>query len=130
MHDTLVGRIVDTTAEIYLTSSSNVRIFEADVLRGQVWEQGTNGSPMSAVRCDRSKSVSALRRRLARRAAPTVCFRNEHIVRKVMQVGTVKIYNSERGFGFIQPNDGGNDVFIHATAPERSGAHMLSEGRK
>lgn len=35
-----MGRIVDTTAEIYLASSSNVRIFEADVLRGQVWETG------------------------------------------------------------------------------------------
>lgn len=38
--DTLVGRIVDTTAEVYLTSPSNVRIFEADVLRGQIWETG------------------------------------------------------------------------------------------
>ncbi len=35
-----MGRIVDTTAEIYLTSSSNVRIFEADVLLGQIWETG------------------------------------------------------------------------------------------
>ncbi|WP_072391485.1 cold-shock protein [Hyphomicrobium sp. CS1GBMeth3] len=48
-----------------------------------------------------------------------------------MQLGTVKFYNSERGFGFIQPDDGGKDVFIHATALERSGAHiLLSEGQK
>lgn len=47
-----------------------------------------------------------------------------------MQLGTVKFYNSERGFGFIQPDDGGKDVFIHATALERAGTHMLSEGQK
>lgn len=40
MDDALVGRIIDTTAEVYLTSPSNVRIFEADVLRGQIWETG------------------------------------------------------------------------------------------
>lgn len=40
LNDTLIGRIVDTTAEIYLTSSSNVRIFEADLLRGETWETG------------------------------------------------------------------------------------------
>jgi CspA family cold shock protein len=47
-----------------------------------------------------------------------------------MQLGTVKFYNSERGFGFIQPDDGGKDVFIHATALERAGTHILSEGQK
>lgn len=40
LDDTLVGRIVDTTAEIYLTSSYNVRIFEVDLLRDQIWETG------------------------------------------------------------------------------------------
>lgn len=47
-----------------------------------------------------------------------------------MQLGTVKSYNSERGFGFIQPDDGGKDVFIHATALERAGTDLLSEGQK
>lgn len=47
-----------------------------------------------------------------------------------MQLGTVKFYNSERGFGFIQPDDGGKDVFIHATALRRAGTHILSEGQK
>ncbi len=47
-----------------------------------------------------------------------------------MQLGTVKFYNFKRGFGFIQPDDGGKDVFIHATALERSGAHILNEGQK
>lgn len=47
-----------------------------------------------------------------------------------MQLGTVKYYNSKRGFGFIQPDDGGKDVFIHATALERAGTRSLSEGQK
>ncbi len=47
-----------------------------------------------------------------------------------MQTGIVKFYNSTKGFGFIQPDDGGKDVFVHATALERAGMHMLSEGQK
>ncbi|MBS4049066.1 MAG: cold-shock protein, partial [Alphaproteobacteria bacterium] len=42
-----------------------------------------------------------------------------------MQTGIVKFYNSTKGFGFIQPEDGGKDVFVHATALERAGMHML-----
>jgi CspA family cold shock protein len=47
-----------------------------------------------------------------------------------MTNGTVKFYNSQKGFGFIQPDDGGKDVFVHATALERAGMHTLSEGQK
>jgi len=47
-----------------------------------------------------------------------------------MQAGTVKFYNHQKGFGFIQPEDGGKDVFVHATALERAGMHALSEGQK
>jgi CspA family cold shock protein len=47
-----------------------------------------------------------------------------------MTNGTVKFYNVQKGFGFIQPDNGGPDVFVHATALERSGVGMLNEGQK
>ena len=47
-----------------------------------------------------------------------------------MTLGTVKFYNEQRGFGFIQPEDGGKDVFVHATALERAGIRSLTEGQK
>ena len=47
-----------------------------------------------------------------------------------MITGTVKFYNGQKGFGFIQPDDGGKDVFVHATALERAGMHNLVEGQK
>jgi cold shock protein len=42
--------------------------------------------------------------------------------------GVVKFYNEQKGFGFIQPEDGSKDVFVHATALERAGIQRLSEG--
>lgn len=47
-----------------------------------------------------------------------------------MITGTVKFYNEQRGYGFIQPEDGQKDVFVHATALERAGIHSLREGQK
>ncbi|MBK1623059.1 MULTISPECIES: cold-shock protein [Hyphomicrobiales] len=47
-----------------------------------------------------------------------------------MAVGTVKFYNSQKGYGFIQPEDGGKDVFVHATALERAGMRGLVEGQR
>jgi CspA family cold shock protein len=47
-----------------------------------------------------------------------------------MAAGTVKFFNSQKGFGFIQPDDGSKDVFVHVTALERAGISMLSEGQK
>ncbi len=47
-----------------------------------------------------------------------------------MQIGTVKFYNDQKGYGFIQPEDGSSDVFVHATALERAGMSPLREGQK
>ena len=47
-----------------------------------------------------------------------------------MQNGTVKWFNSEKGFGFIQPDEGGNDIFVHISAVERAGISALREGQK
>lgn len=47
-----------------------------------------------------------------------------------MQTGTVKFYNDQKGYGFIQPDDGSKDVFVHVTALQRAGMDGLSEGQK
>ena len=47
-----------------------------------------------------------------------------------MTIGTVKFFNSSKGFGFIAPEGGAKDVFVHATALEAAGMNSLSEGQK
>jgi CspA family cold shock protein len=47
-----------------------------------------------------------------------------------MKTGTVKFYNAQKGYGFIAPDDGGKDVFVHATALEAAGMRGLAEGQK
>jgi CspA family cold shock protein len=48
----------------------------------------------------------------------------------VMSTGTVKWFNAQKGFGFIQPTDGSKDVFVHISAVERAGLSNLNEGQK
>lgn len=47
-----------------------------------------------------------------------------------MAIGTVKWFNTQKGYGFIQPDAGGPDVFVHISAVERAGLHSLNEGQK
>ena len=48
----------------------------------------------------------------------------------MMENGTVKFYNDQKGYGFIQPDNGGKDVFVHVTALHRAGIESLAEGQK
>ncbi len=47
-----------------------------------------------------------------------------------MTIGTVKWFNSAKGFGFIEPEDGSKDAFVHISSVERAGIHSLNEGQK
>ena len=47
-----------------------------------------------------------------------------------MPIGTVKFFNQSKGYGFIQPEDGGQDAFVHITAVERAGMQTLNENQK
>ena len=47
-----------------------------------------------------------------------------------MSTGTVKWFNTQKGYGFIAPDDGGKDVFVHISAVERAGLYQLNEGQK
>lgn len=49
---------------------------------------------------------------------------------KLMNTGIVKWFNSQKGYGFIQPEDGGKDVFVHVSAVEHAGLGTLTEGQK
>jgi CspA family cold shock protein len=64
--------------------------------------------------------------------SPTVCqcLRRLRAKEAKMATGTVKWFNAQKGYGFIEPSDGGNDVFVHISALERAGLSSLKEGQK
>lgn len=64
-----------------------------------------------------------------RPARPREARRTVDLSSAIEMMGTVKWYNPDKGFGFISPQDGGKDVFVHATALERAGTSMLQEGQ-
>jgi CspA family cold shock protein len=55
---------------------------------------------------------------------------NIMLLEAIMAIGTVKWFNAQKGFGFIQPDDGAPDVFVHISAVERAGMSNLAEGQK
>jgi CspA family cold shock protein len=61
---------------------------------------------------------------LKRRAAPV-----RHCGERLMATGTVKWFNTTKGFGFIMPSDGGKDVFVHITAVQAAGLRGLNDGQ-
>lgn len=54
----------------------------------------------------------------------------QRVRNELMPIGTVKFFNSQKGYGFIQPEDGGNDAFVHITAVERAGMQTLNQDQK
>ena len=82
-------------------------------------DQATLGQSVFAGDCGRGR-----KRRIP---GPDCIFRVERVA---MPTGTVKWFNPTKGYGFIQPSDGGNDAFVHISAVERAGLHTLREGQK
>ena len=68
--------------------------------------------------------------RAPQRGSSTLHSRAHSPGRRTLPSGTAKWFNSQKGFGFIQPDNGGKDAFVHISAVERSGLSYLSEGQK
>jgi cold shock protein len=63
-------------------------------------------------------------------AAQAMAWAQPDALGAIMAIGTVKFFNSSKGFGFISPEGGGKDVFVHATAVEMAGMRGLDEGQR
>lgn len=89
------------------------------------WAASLSLTQGARFRLSNSKHRSRVMARVASRPSAPVSRKD-----KTMINGTVKFYNDQKGFGFIQPDDGSKDVFVHATALERAGMRGLAEGQK
>jgi CspA family cold shock protein len=76
---------------------------------------------------ERRTGLPMPRRSLIRRAFPRD---GTNVLGTLMSNGTVKWFNAQKGYGFIQPDDGSKDVFVHISAVEQSGIGNLNEGQK
>jgi cold shock protein len=85
-------------------------------------QEPADGSSAASTVAAETADLAPTESRLSKRAAVLKGY--------LMNKGMVKWYNDQRGYGFIQPAGGGKDVFVHATALERSGIRALSEGQK
>jgi len=98
-----------------LLSRKAVRLFAFDYRRAFL------NAPLAAS----SRDIVEIRFESARSPRGMMCFGEEK-----MATGTVKWFNGQKGFGFIQPSDGSKDVFVHISAVERAGLSGLAEGQK
>jgi cold shock protein len=97
------------------------------VLAGQL---GRFASSLTGAHVSASLSKSKNREHGPRCSCATTHVHDPTAKGQFMTSGTVKFYNTQKGFGFIQPDDGQKDVFVHATALERAGIMGLNEGQK
>jgi len=91
-------------------------------------QSGRFALALPGARSDASPNIDETEPRAASRGVRLTC--TYDVKGFPMNTGTVKFYNDQKGFGFIQPDNGGKDVFVHATALERAGMRGLVEGQK
>jgi CspA family cold shock protein len=94
-----------------------------------IWPDNWAASPFVGARTFQT-SLQIRRAKAGRNPRACLHVRIHHEKGQSMTPGTVKFYNDQKGFGFIAPDNGEKDVFVHATALERAGIGILREGQK